>query len=207
MALDVSRLDSWPCSPLTWCNAFVLTLRSFLTLSACFFVVSSALYNLYAVQIDLDTFCVPLHLQLTSWACISTWCIHSIDALVSDAFKTFLVTLDTIWYECFAARLVWLDSSSFRWVFYLFSLSTHQCASTPCTDSLGSFRCPRCACVLHHWDCLGCLDIPQVFLCACILPISTMTHPLLSITVGSDRFRPVQTSLGIHVQSRTWNQI
>ena len=72
---------------------------------------------------------------------------------------------------------------------YLFSLSAHQHALTTCTDSPCSFRHPRCTltlptCVLRHSDCL-----PQVFLCACILPISTMTHPLLSI-----RFRQVQTS-------------
>lgn len=52
-----------------------------------------------------DTFRLPLRLQAPSWACIMTWCVHSINVLVPNAFSSFLVTVDT-------AQVVWLVSSS-----------------------------------------------------------------------------------------------
>ena len=77
-----------------------------------FLIASGTLNNLTAVPIDLDASRLHLQVQAPSWVSMSTWCVRFINALVSDAFRTFLDALDAAWHERFAARLVWLVSRS-----------------------------------------------------------------------------------------------
>ena len=75
-------------------------------------IIFAAMDNLCTVPIDLDATRLHLQVQVPSWVSMSTWCVRSIDALVSGLPRTFLDVVDTAWYGCFAARLVWLVSRS-----------------------------------------------------------------------------------------------
>ena len=75
-------------------------------------IAFAAMDNLCAVPIDLDAARLHLQVQAPSWVSMLTWCVCSIDALVSGLPRTFLDIVDTTWYGCFAARLVWLVSRS-----------------------------------------------------------------------------------------------
>jgi hypothetical protein len=68
-------------------------------------IVSGAFNNLPAAPIDLDTSRLPLHPQMPSWACNSTWHIHIADTYVYVSSGAFLGAVWTVWHGGFAARL------------------------------------------------------------------------------------------------------
>ena len=71
-----------------------------------------AVNNRSAVPNALDTSQCLWFAQMAIRAISSTWCVRSVDALVTDASRAFWVILEIAWYDCFVVRLLWLLSRS-----------------------------------------------------------------------------------------------
>ena len=102
--LSVAYMVSW-LDFSTWCVRFEIALVPAATgVSA---IISGVVNNICAVRIALDGSQRLLLASMASRGSISTWCIRCIDALVADAFRTFLDLIGTVRYGRFVVQVVW----------------------------------------------------------------------------------------------------
>ena len=113
IALDVSQrlrlahMASWPFSSISRIRFDFALVPAAAGTHA---IVFGAVNNRSAVPNALDTSQCLWFAQMATWAISSTWCVRSVDALITDAFRTFWVVLGIAWYDRFVVwlvRLVW----------------------------------------------------------------------------------------------------
>ena len=71
-----------------------------------YLIAFGVIYNILVVQIDLSASRLPLLTSMASRSSISIQCVCSVNALISDIPRTFLVPVGVALCGCFAAQVV-----------------------------------------------------------------------------------------------------
>ena len=140
-----------------------------LILMLCVHFNNVLIYHISVVWINLNASWLLLLTSMALRDSTPIWCVHSINALIYDIFKTFLLPVGIVWCSCFAAWIIQFILSSLRW-FILLSLLQEFFLSFVTFHSFSSMHLPSSSCFdtpdmsIHL---LGCLFIHFDHLLTC----------------------------------------